>query len=311
MTIVEQSALWLEQLAARRRRPVKPSTIATYTYLLNGWVLPRMGTMQLSEVTNSTLKDLVAVMSRHRLSPVTIQNTVRVAREVIRSDRDPVTGARLHNLDFDPEFCDLPVTDRTKQRSPVVSSEDLKRVILDAGGQYRALYALLGGTGLRISEALAIRVGEMATVTYWDPAGACIHVLTALYRGEDQSPKSASGTREVDLPQELNKFLIGEALALDRKHKQLFFQSVDGGPGKIQSLRDVINVAKIPGFHSFRRFRATWLRQQQAPEDLIRYWLGHSSSNITDRYSKLAQRVDVRREWIEKIGLGFQLPEGK
>ena len=46
------------------------------------------------------------------------------------------------------------------------------------------------------------------------------------------------------------------------------------------------------GFHAMRRFRATWLRKQRAPEDLIRFWLGHAEQSVTDGYSKLAEDVE-------------------
>jgi hypothetical protein len=37
-----------------------------------------------------------------------------------------------------------------------------------------------------------------------------------------------------------------------------------------------------------RRFRATWLRKQRTPEDIIKFWLGHAKESVTDTYSKLA-----------------------
>jgi integrase len=65
---------------------------------------------------------------------------------------------------------------------------------------------------------------------------------------------------------------------------------------------------KQTAFHAFRRFRATWLRKQRAPEELIRFWLGHAKSSITDNYSKLAEDIEYRLEVAEKIGAGFTVP---
>jgi hypothetical protein len=61
------------------------------------------------------------------------------------------------------------------------------------------------------------------------------------------------------------------------------------------------------GFHAFRRLRTTYLRKCWVPEDLIRFWLGHSGRSITDVYSKVKEDVAFRREWAERIGLGFEL----
>ncbi len=62
------------------------------------------------------------------------------------------------------------------------------------------------------------------------------------------------------------------------------------------------------GFHAMRRFRTTWLRKRQAPEDLIKFWLGHAKESVTDGYSKLADDVEFRKEVAEKIGTGFAIP---
>src|SRR5208283_5061439 len=65
------------------------------------------------------------------------------------------------------------------------------------------------------------------------------------------------------------------------------------------------------GAHAFRRFRATWLRKQHAPEDLIRFWLGHANKSVTDVYSKLKEDVAFRKEVAEQVGVGFELPSKK
>jgi integrase len=62
------------------------------------------------------------------------------------------------------------------------------------------------------------------------------------------------------------------------------------------------------GFHAMRRFRTTWLRKRQAPEDLIKFWLGHAKQSITDSYSKLADDEEFRKEVAEKIETGFAIP---
>ncbi len=63
----------------------------------------------------------------------------------------------------------------------------------------------------------------------------------------------------------------------------------------------------IAGFHSFRRFWTTRRREIGCPEDIIRFWLGHAGEDITDRYSKLAENVELRKEWALRAGLGFSL----
>lgn len=63
------------------------------------------------------------------------------------------------------------------------------------------------------------------------------------------------------------------------------------------------------GFHGFRRFRATHLRKQQAPESLIKSWLGHSAkSSVTDLYDRSQEDTKYRKQVAEQVGIGFEIP---
>jgi integrase len=70
-------------------------------------------------------------------------------------------------------------------------------------------------------------------------------------------------------------------------------------------------LGKKDGFHAFRRFRTTHLRTEGVPEDFVMFWLGHKEKTITDRYSKMKERLELRRRWAEKAGVGFKLPAEK
>src|SRR5712692_11353336 len=77
--------------------------------------------------------------------------------------------------------------------------------------------------------------------------------------------------------------------------------------GFCASQRSKLNQPKC-GAHAFRRFRLTWLRKNDVPKDLERFWMGHEGEEIGDRYSKLKQDVEFRQAVAKKIGLGFELP---
>ncbi len=48
--------------------------------------------------------------------------------------------------------------------------------------------------------------------------------------------------------------------------------------------------------------------RSRAPEDLIGLWLGHAKKTITDVYADgLKNDIQWRREWCEKVGLGFSV----
>ena len=57
-TFREQAAIWLEQMRNRRRRPVAPSTVATWEGCLKNWLNPSIGDMPLNGIKNLALKNL-------------------------------------------------------------------------------------------------------------------------------------------------------------------------------------------------------------------------------------------------------------
>ena len=65
------------------------------------------------------------------------------------------------------------------------------------------------------------------------------------------------------------------------------------------------------GEHSFRRYRVTFLRLEGAPQPMIDIWPGHGKKTMSDEYTRLNTETAKRRDWAEKVGLGFYLPVEK
>jgi hypothetical protein len=87
------------------------------------------------------------------------------------------------------------------------------------------------------------------------------------------------------------------------------FATRDGKP-LIQRnvLRVLSGTGATCGFHAFRRFRTETLRRPRVPEDLTRLCLGHANKTVTDLYAEgLREDLIWRREWCERVGLGFSL----
>jgi integrase len=92
---------------------------------------------------------------------------------------------------------------------------------------------------------------------------------------------TANAIREIDLHPNLAAML--KSFIEDRK-TALIFKSSTGKPFTQTGVLGwrLHRLLKHAGsdsmdFHSSRRFRATHLRKQRAPEDLIRFWLGHAN----------------------------------
>jgi len=293
MNFNEQSASMMARLATRKRNPAKPATLRAYTSLLTKLILPRIGCVGLDSFNNGAMKAFVE--SLDGLSPATVVSAATLVKKVIASAVSP-DGDPLYPRQWNAEFIDLPTV--ANQSQPVVTPDQMAAAL---GHRHRILWALLAGSGLRIGEAQALRFGDDGVHTAWIAERAVISVRTAFYGGKEQpTPKTPAGIREVDLNPELNRYL--GRLVLPCAHTPLMF------PHAQSTLRESLADLGIPGFHSFRRFRATHLRTCGAPEDLIKYWLGHAQVGVTNKcYVKSNENLAYRKQWAEKVGLGFEL----
>ncbi len=76
-------------------------------------------------------------------------------------------------------------------------------------------------------------------------------------------------------------------------------------PYHLTSLRNRI---RVPRFDSLRRFRDSVLRRSECRSILINAWMGHADREMSTRYSRqLLEDREYRREWCERVGLGFSL----
>jgi integrase len=170
------------------------------------------------------------------------------------------------------------------------------------------LYVLLGATGMRIGEALGIEIDKHLSEGF-----STLLIRQKVWNGCVQSfLKNENGIRDIDLrssvAETLKKF-VGD------RNSGFLFCSKNGNP-LLQSnilrlsLHPILKELKQPksGPHAFRRFRTAWLRKRHAPEDLIRFWLGHADGTVTDVYSKLKEDVAFRKKVAEGVGIGFELP---
>ncbi len=297
MTFEEYCPKYLAALIVRKRRPVKAATLTAYQGYIRNHIVPAIGELDLEAYSNANMRDLVNTLVERELSPKTIREIVTLVKQIIGSVTD-ADGNRMYPRVWNNEFIDMP--DLSKQAQPTLTPEMLAIALV---ARDRILYAFLAATGLRIGEALAVRITDDGAHTAWDPIRAVVRVRTSLWQGKEQSPKTAASLREVDLDPRINDLLLRWAVN-HGDSPYLFLEP-------LSTLRDRLTRLGIPGFHCFRRFRITRLRELGTPEDIVRYWAGHAGQGITDRYSKLAENVELRKTWAARSGTGFDIPEVK
>jgi integrase len=302
ITFATQSAAFLESLETRRRG-VKPGTLATWNSIIKKHVLPNIGSVQLASFENGALKKFADNLDG--LSPKSVRDVVAVVKAVVSSAIDE-NGNELFPRRWNHRFLDLvPVTGSSTY---MPDSATIEKIVRESEALYASLFATLAGTGLRIGEALSARIGDDGQHTCFDAPAGMIRVRTAMWRScENDTPKTRAAVREVDMPAELCNMLSEFAST-----RSGFLFSIEGTRPLPQAKPyTALKAFGVRGFHGFRRYRTTILRAARCPEDLVRAWIGHSAGSVTDRYSKLGLDLQVRKEWIERVGLGFELRQSR
>ena len=294
-TFREQTKWFLSHSVNRKRRPAKPATVANWQCCVDKWLNPNIGDLPLASVNNGTVKTLVAKMHTANLSAQTMTTYINLVKLIVGSALDD-NGDQLFPRKWNNEFIDLPVIENQKQ--PTFTQDVMTAIVEKGCGQDQVLYVLLAGTGLRVGEALGLEVKHLSADC------RTITIEQSCWQGSIQSPKTKSAYRQIDVSADLANLLkqfIGD------RESGLIFANGAGRPlsqtnvlrRSLHPILEELGVGKT-GFHAMRRFRATWLRKQRTPEDLIRFWLGHAKSSMTDGYSKLADDIEYRREVAEK-----------
>jgi integrase len=293
-----QADSFITEIANRQSGPARANTLKAYRSLLSARILPLIGGLDMKDVGNKTAKVLVASLVAADLSAATITLAVSLVKQIVKSAVDD-EGNQLYPRTWNTRFIDAPKVDKSAQKCPIATEKALSSSVARSKGEVGVLVALLAGTGLRVGEALSLMVGEDDGVnSFWDAANSTLNLRTTLVDGQVQNAtKTKAGTRVVDLDARLNDVL---RLQFANAEGRLFRTSE-------RTLRRQIEALGIHGFHSMRRFRITHLQAENVPQMLTKFWAGHQASDQTEKYTKMGSKIQERKIWAEKVGLGFTL----
>jgi integrase len=283
---------WHERYWPAIEASVRPATARCYDV---GWrlrVRPSLGRHRLEDITSpmiesamvawpggaSATNDALAVLSR-------LLDAARRARFI---DHNPAREVKRPGT--------------RESVSPISRALTIDQVTrLLAGipeGVYRRYVAALVYTGMRAGEATALRVGDV------DFTRGIIRVSRSLSPGKhgelvEQSPKSHK-SREVPLIAALRPH--AEDAARGKRPDQLLFAGPDGGRLTNHNVRraigwDTLRVAigrPDLRMHDLRHTFATLLFDAGASAPDVQATLGHSSLQVTERYSRAREGVALR-----------------
>jgi integrase len=323
-TFESQAAWWLAEMQAGRivnkktGEPVGERTIDFYSTAI-AYLNEVVRDKPLASLDNAGARDLVAKMKQETLpdgskrfgqSGKTIAEYFKTLQKVIASAVDE-NGNQLHPRTWNLPFIGVPKVNKRKQHRPVFTPEEMSYIVANTRGQYQMVAVLLAGADVRISELLALRIEKHISD---DRTTLYIRQQRGKKGGIKDTLKTDAAWRDVDLHSGIAKMLpdyIG-----DRKEGFLF-QTENGtmlSPENLyrdgfETLFKKMGRTKVR-FHAFRRFREAVLLASEARQILIDYWMGHENDEMSTRYGEqLLKNVAFRKQWAEKIGLGFELPQ--
>ena len=280
VTFAEYLPEWLSTYAGRTSRGLRAQTRLEYQRDLERHALPFFVRTRLSEIEPRDIKRFIKTLIdqglrsssvRRRLAPLRALLATAVEDGLIRSN--PAAGVRVP-----PGPADQIERDPRK----ALSEDELRRLLLELPPEWHLFIEFLLHTGLRFSEAIAVRWGDL------DFQQRRLHVRRRLYHGVD-TPKSRYGRRAIPLsPRMLTSLANLRQSSSYHTDSEPVFASRNGTPLDYANLyRRVLKPAArragIPwaGFHTLRHTCATILFRNGLNAKQIQLWLGHHSPAFT------------------------------
>ena len=310
ITFREQAKTYLQEATTRNRKPIQDPT--SIHGALRKWINPIIGDLPIWMVDNVTLKPLVKKMVDEGLSPRTCEKYTLYCKQIVASLKKP-NGEPLYPRAWSAEVLDLPLVEYRKQKRPAQKVDGINALIAAAeSDEERYLYVLLAATGMRISEALALETkhfinGGRTIVVEQQVEKDCPRIKKKL--------KTDASYRQIELHPDvadyLRKFVIGKSgLILHTKNGTPYLYGNLAEDWLDQRLAKLGLYEAGMGWHSFKRFRNSWLRApaQRCQEDMRKFWLAHKPKEMGELYSALKEDLPTRLAEAERVGYGFVLP---
>lgn len=282
------------------RAHLKPSTRTRYESLLRKHVLPRFGRTPLSRITHADVTTWCSQMTSDGYAPGTVRQAHRVLSLMLtlalrdgRLAKNPCVGVPLP---------------RARRNSHGYLSVHELHALADAAGDQRLAILVLGYTGLRFGELVALRVRNVDLMRRrLTISEAATEVKGHLVWGTTKTHQ----TRTVALP----RFLADELAThlANRRPDDLAFTATRGGPLRLNVWRKVhfrpacqaAGLANLTDLrvHDLRHTAASLAISAGANVKVVQQMLGHASAAMTlDVYAGLFQTdMDLVAERLDAL----------
>jgi integrase len=304
VTLRDYATSWLAQ------RTLRPRTVELYQGLLNRYILPSLGRIELGELSPREVRSWhAALLKRGKPGPVTVAKAYRLLRTICETAFSDELIAR--------NPCNLKgaSVEHSPER-PVLTVEEVESLASAIDERFKALVLLAAWCGLRLGEALALTRAdidiEQGTVRIAKSAAE-------LKSGERivGPPKTRAGIREVSMPPHVVPALQAH---LERfagpEGGDLVFTGTKGQPLRRASLYTAwLRATEASGlsgvrFHDLRHTGATLAAAAGASTKELMLRLGHASSDAALRYQHAtADRDSAIADALSRLARGDEDPQ--
>jgi len=297
-TVTEQAAAHTAALSG-----ITTGTRRKYERLTDTLAAHPIGSLPLTAVTREDVARWIRDLEAAGLSSKTIRDRqaflsaafVRAVDDELMV-RNPARGAKVAKT-------------QRKREAVFLTVPEFQAILTQAPQPWQPILVTLAGTGIRIGEATALRVGDVdlgrvpPTITVsrgWEFTGGSDQILGA--------PKTARGSRTVGIGSDLAAHL--EPLTDGRDPTAWLFE-FEGRPitARMVNARwrkwvKASGITKRPRVHDLRHAHASWMMARNYPLNDLSRRLGHASIKVTaDTYGHLAHDAQTRAAALADMGI--------
>ena len=192
MLIRKLSECWLDRLKTRKRKPLKPASLAIFSSYVSNHVNPLIGGLEVETFQSKQLREFAeALVAKKNLAPKTIHELVNAVQQIIRSAQDE-NGNPLYVRNWNRDFILENVPDVRDQHQPICTKEVIQEALRlrhAPTDKYRPIVALMLATGIRIGELFALRCGDDGEHSGWDQQNSLLAIRTSLGAATNKSQR--------------------------------------------------------------------------------------------------------------------------
>lgn len=247
-------------------------------------LMPRWASTPLHAIGTAELQALIADLTAQGLARATI---LAVRTKILHI----LSHARLNGFDAQviaAKLVRVPKQDVAERERRNISPDELERILTASEHPWRALWAVMGYLGLRVSEALALTWRHL-DIESVEPLAS---IRQSTSDGEIFPLKTKTSRADLPIPDELVAILADYKAVWQPNAAGLLFATRSGAPQRAEDVRreqllPLLKRLQLPhaGFHAFRHGLPRRLFEAGNSASVVQQLMRHGSLQMTERYT--------------------------